>query len=59
MHEITHLLTSSPLLALFLTISMGYLIGKLRIKTFVLGGIAGSLLMGVLIGQIGIKVPVV
>lgn len=30
--------------------------GKLRIKRFVLGGIAGTLLMGVLIGQIGIDI---
>lgn len=34
---------------------MGYLIGKFRIKTFVLGGIAGSLIVGVVIGQIGIN----
>lgn len=52
-----HLLIESPLFILFITISLGYFIGKFRFKTFVLGGIAGSLIMGVLIGQIGIKMP--
>ncbi|MEC5149013.1 AspT/YidE/YbjL antiporter-like protein [Cryobacterium psychrotolerans] len=35
---------------------MGYLIGKIRIGKFVLGGIAGTLLVGVVIGQIGITI---
>ncbi len=52
-----HLLIESPLFILFITISLGYFIGKFRFKTFVLGGIAGSLIMGVIIGQIGIKMP--
>ena len=55
--ELYHLLIESPLFILFITISLGYFIGKFRIKTFVLGGIAGSLIMGVIIGQIGIKMP--
>jgi putative transport protein len=55
--ELYHLLIESPLFILFITISLGYFIGKFRFKTFVLGGIAGSLIMGVLIGQIGIKMP--
>ena len=45
-----------PLLALFLTLSIGYFVGKFRIKRFVLGGIAGTLLVGVLVGQIGINI---
>ena len=49
------LFTSVPLVALFVTIALGYFVGKLKIGTFVLGGIAGTLLVGVLIGQIGIK----
>lgn len=51
------LLIKQPLLALFITIALGYLIGKFRIKRFVLGGIAGSLLVGVLIGQLKIQLP--
>ena len=47
----------NPMIALFLTISLGYLVGKIKYKTFVLGGISGSLLVGVIIGQLGIKIP--
>jgi len=57
MHEIRDLFTALPLLALLVTISLGYLLGKFRIKNFVLGGIAGSLLVGVVIGQLDIKLP--
>jgi aspartate-alanine antiporter len=49
------LFTSEPLVALFVTIALGYLVGKIKIRTFVLGGIAGTLLVGVVIGQIGIN----
>ncbi len=55
--ELYHLLIESPLFILFITIASGYFIGKFRVKTFVLGGIAGSLIMGVIIGQLGIKMP--
>lgn len=51
---IGHLFTSSPLVALFVTIALGYLVGKIKIGKFVLGGVAGTLLVGVLIGQFGI-----
>ena len=55
MSLLRQLLAIEPLIALFVTIGFGYLVGKIRIGTFVLGGIAGTLLMGVLIGQFGIK----
>lgn len=57
MDIILTLLSSQPMLSLFITISIGYFVGKFRIKQFKLGGIAGSLLVGVLIGQLGIKIP--
>ncbi|MEM6580564.1 MAG: aspartate-alanine antiporter [Pseudomonadota bacterium] len=50
------LFTAVPLLALFLTIALGYWAGKLRLGRFVLGGISGSLLVGVLIGQLGVDI---
>ncbi|ALE92310.1 transporter [Arthrobacter alpinus] len=50
------LFTAEPLLALFITLALGYLIGKIRIGSFVLGGIAGTLLVGVVIGQIGVSI---
>ena len=56
MDLIKHLLTREPLLALFVTISLGYLAGKIKIGKFVLGGIAGTLLVGVLLGQLQIAV---
>lgn len=46
---------AAPELALFITIALGYLVGKLKIGRFVLGGIAGTLLMGVLIGQLEVE----
>jgi aspartate-alanine antiporter len=55
--ELTHqLFTREPLLALFVTIALGYLVGKIKIGSFVLGGIAGTLLVGVAIGQLGINI---
>jgi len=50
------LFTAEPLLALFSTIALGYLAGKIKIGNFVLGGIAGTLLVGVVIGQLGINI---
>jgi putative transport protein len=50
------LVTAEPLLALFVTIALGYLLGKIKIGSFVLGGIAGTLLVGVLIGQLGVNI---
>ena len=49
------LLTKEPLVALFFTIALGYLIGKIKIGSFVLGGVAGTLLVGVIVGQLGIN----
>lgn len=50
------LLRHQPLIALFICISLGYLLGKLRYRSFQLGGIAGTLIVGVVIGQLGIEV---
>ncbi|MCL9776755.1 aspartate-alanine antiporter [Vibrio methylphosphonaticus] len=50
------LIQSSPFIALFITLSLGYLVGKITIGRFVLGGVAGTLLMGVLIGQFGVHI---
>ena len=36
------LFASQPLVALFITIALGYFVGKFRIQKFVLGGIAGT-----------------
>jgi len=56
MNLLHRLFAAEPLLALFATIAFGYLIGKIKIGSFVLGGIAGTLLVGVVIGQLGINI---
>jgi putative transport protein len=56
MDHVHRLFTAEPLLALFLTISLGYFVGKLRVGSFVLGGIAGTLLVGVIVGQLGVNI---
>jgi aspartate-alanine antiporter len=54
--DILHQLFSvSPFIALFITLSLGYLVGKITIGRFVLGGVAGTLLIGVIIGQFGVS----
>lgn len=53
-------LQKSPELAIFLTLALGFAVGKVKIKGFSLGSVTGVLLMGVLIGQLHITVsPVV
>ncbi|MDR3532417.1 MAG: aspartate-alanine antiporter [Rhodopila sp.] len=53
---IKHLFADQPLIALFITIALGYFVGKLKVGSFVLGGIAGTLLVGVVIGQLGVNI---
>jgi putative transport protein len=44
-------------LAVFLTLALGFLFGRLRIGSFSLGTVVGTLLAGVLVGQLDIQVP--
>jgi len=46
-------------LAVFLTLAIGFFIGRLKIRTFSLGTAVGTLLAGVAIGQLNIQVPAV
>ena len=49
-----------PMAALFLSVAVGYWIGNFKIGNFSLGGMAGTLLVAVVIGQIGVPVdPVI
>ena len=45
-----------PELAIFLTLGLGYLVGKQKIGRFSLGAVVGTLLAGVLIGQLQITI---
>jgi len=49
-------LRAHPEMALFLTLGLGYGVGKLRVGTFTLGAVTGVLIVGVLVGQLGIKI---
>ncbi len=49
-------LRDHPELAIFLTLAAGFVIGRVRIGTFKLGNVVGTLIAGVLIGQFDIKV---
>ncbi|WP_241064207.1 aspartate-alanine antiporter [Achromobacter xylosoxidans] len=42
-----------PIVVLFLTVGLGYLIGKLKIGPIQLGGVCGTLIVALLIGQTG------
>lgn len=55
MQFLSDTLRDQPLVALFLCISLGYLLGKFHYKSFKLGGIAGTLIVSVVIGQLGIE----
>lgn len=52
-----HALRSNPEIAVFLAIGLGVLVGRVRIGDFHLGSVAGALLMGLLIGQVGLQIP--
>ena len=53
LHE---LFKKSPEMALFLSLAVGYWIGKIKFGKFQLGGVAGSLLVAVVVSQVGVKI---
>src|SRR5213082_1034215 len=59
MNYLTHALRQHQELAVFLTLAIGFFIGRLRIGTFSLGTAVGTLLAGVAIGQLNIQVSAV
>jgi putative transport protein len=53
-------LRQNPELAVFLTLALGFVVGRIRLGSFRLGNVVGTLLAGVVIGQLDIKVaPIV
>ncbi|QXP58844.1 aspartate-alanine antiporter [Olleya sp. HaHaR_3_96] len=53
MNIIYDTLRNLPYLTLFLAIAIGYFVGKFKVGKFTLGGVAGTLIMAVVIGQVG------
>ncbi|MDE5811588.1 MAG: aspartate-alanine antiporter [Muribaculaceae bacterium] len=56
MHYFIDILREYPVIALFLTVGLGFLFGRFKIKGFSLGSVTCTLLVGILIGQLGIQV---
>ncbi|MFJ2993018.1 aspartate-alanine antiporter [Pandoraea sp. NPDC087047] len=55
--ELVHtILNHVPEVAIFLSLALGYAIGAIRFGSFQLGGVGGSLLVAVVVSQIGISV---
>src|SRR5438477_2605315 len=59
MEHAVRALQRNPELAVFLTLAIGFLIGRVKLGSFSLGIVVGTLLAGVLIGQLDIKVPAI
>jgi putative transport protein len=54
---IQELLQRHPEIAFFLVLGLGYLLGKLSLGGFKLGAVTGTLLAGVVVGQLGVTLP--
>jgi len=52
-------LRHNPELAIFLTLALGFFVGRLKIGGFSLGTVVGTLLAGVLVGQLDVRVPAI
>ena len=51
-----HLFADTPEAALFLSLALGYAIGKIQFGRFQLGGVGGSLLAAVFVSQVGVQI---
>ena len=49
-------LRDNPQLAIFLALAIGYWVGAMKFGSFSLGAVTGTLIAGVLIGQLGIEI---
>src|SRR6516162_7035529 len=57
MDWLNNILKSVPEVALFASLFLGYALGRVKVKGFSLGGVAGSLIVALVIGQIGVDLP--
>jgi hypothetical protein len=56
MRYLLNSLRQHPELAIFLTLAIGFVIGRIKIGSFKFGNVLGTLIAGVIIGQLDIKV---
>lgn len=54
---VREVLQAHPEIAFFLVLGLGYLFGKLSLGGFKLGAVTGTLLAGVVVGQLGVTLP--
>lgn len=57
MNWIVETFRENPAIPIFLTLGLGFWIGKFKYKTFSLGTVTSVLLVGVLVGQMNIPIP--
>lgn len=55
MDWVRHLLQSTPEIALFVCLALGYLVGKLRVGPIRLGGICGTLIVALVVGLLDVS----
>lgn len=54
---LTHIFQVNPIIPIFLTLALGFWLGSLKYKSFTLGPVAATLIVGVIIGQTRIVIP--
>ena len=59
MHYFVTALREHQELAIFLTLALGFAVGRVKIGSFSLGTVVGTLFAGVIIGQLDIQVPAI
>ena len=57
MELLNQILKSAPEVALFAALFLGCALGRVKFKGFSLGGVAGSLIVALVIGQLGVTLP--
>jgi putative transport protein len=57
MDWLDHTLKSAPEVALFASLFFGYALGHVKIKGFSLGGVAGTLAVALVLGQLDVALP--
>jgi putative transport protein len=57
MEWLTNALRQNPELALFLSLAIGFAIGRLRLGSFQLGSVLGTLIAGLVVGQFIVDIP--